>query len=121
MGKSGLFFLFLADGLGSITLTLCCLPPRPHRGSALEKCSPGWDGFQGACYKHFTTRRSWEDAESQCRHYGGHLATILTPEEQDFINGTWCRPGPRCVVPIKPLSMGCSESLQVLNLKPKSR
>ncbi|XP_064899354.1 brevican core protein isoform X2 [Columba livia] len=68
--------------------TCLCLPG--YGGSScerpLEKCSPGWDGFQGACYKHFSTRRSWEDAESQCRHYGGHLATILTPEEQDFIN-----------------------------------
>ncbi|KAK2543505.1 Bcan isoform A [Columba livia] len=68
--------------------TCICLPG--YGGSScerpLEKCSPGWDGFQGACYKHFSTRRSWEDAESQCRHYGGHLATILTPEEQDFIN-----------------------------------
>ncbi|NXK14616.1 PGCB protein, partial [Herpetotheres cachinnans] len=71
-------------------LTCLCLPG--YGGSScerlLEKCSPGWDSFQGACYKHFSTRRSWEDAESQCRHYGGHLATILTPEEQDFINGT---------------------------------
>lgn len=65
----------------------------------LEKCSPGWDSFQGACYKHFSTRRSWEDAETQCRHYGGHLATILTPEEQDFINGMWCCPGLRCILP----------------------
>ncbi|KAM6038150.1 brevican core protein isoform 2-T2 [Theristicus caerulescens] len=69
-------------------LACLCLPG--YGGSScerpLEKCSPGWDGFQGACYKHFSTRRSWEDAESQCRHYGGHLATILTPEEQDFIN-----------------------------------
>uniref|UniRef100_A0A8B9BNZ8 Brevican n=1 Tax=Anser brachyrhynchus TaxID=132585 RepID=A0A8B9BNZ8_9AVES len=64
-------------------------PLAPHRGSALKRCSPGWESFQGACYKHFSTRRSWEDAETQCRHYGGHLATILTPEEQDFINGTW--------------------------------
>ncbi|XP_062454059.1 brevican core protein isoform X1 [Rhea pennata] len=65
-----------------------CLPG--YGGSTCErplrKCSPGWDSFQGACYKHFSTRRSWEDAETQCRHYGGHLATILTPEEQDFIN-----------------------------------
>ncbi|KAM8794358.1 brevican core protein [Eudromia elegans] len=65
-----------------------CLPG--YGGSACEqplhKCHPGWDGFQGACYKHFSTRRSWEDAEGQCRHHGGHLATILTPEEQDFIN-----------------------------------
>ncbi|XP_075593393.1 brevican core protein isoform X8 [Balearica regulorum gibbericeps] len=69
-------------------LACLCLPG--YGGSScerpLEKCSPGWDSFQGACYKHFSTRRSWEDAETQCRHYGGHLATILTPEEQDFIN-----------------------------------
>ncbi|NXG26629.1 PGCB protein, partial [Grallaria varia] len=69
-------------------LTCLCLPG--YGGSSCErplrKCSPGWDSFQGACYKHFSTRRSWEDAETQCRHYGGHLATILTPEEQDFIN-----------------------------------
>ncbi|NWS64076.1 PGCB protein, partial [Chunga burmeisteri] len=72
-------------------LTCLCLPG--YGGSScerpLEKCSSGWDSFQGACYKHFSTRRSWEDAETQCRHYGGHLATILTPEEQDFINGMW--------------------------------
>ncbi|NXF66759.1 PGCB protein, partial [Ciccaba nigrolineata] len=70
-------------------LACLCLPG--YGGSScerpLETCSPGWDSFQGACYKHFSTRRSWEDAETQCRHYGGHLATILTPEEQDFING----------------------------------
>ncbi|XP_019411142.1 PREDICTED: brevican core protein isoform X4 [Crocodylus porosus] len=55
----------------------------------LQKCGPGWDSFQGSCYKHFSTRRSWEDAEMQCRHYGGHLANILTPEEQDFINNQY--------------------------------
>ncbi|RLV88790.1 hypothetical protein DV515_00015301 [Chloebia gouldiae] len=69
-------------------LACLCLPG--YGGSSCERplrrCSPGWDSFQGACYRHFSTRRSWEDAESQCRHYGGHLATILTPEEQDFIN-----------------------------------
>uniref|UniRef100_A0ABM5F3L9 Brevican core protein isoform X2 n=1 Tax=Pogona vitticeps TaxID=103695 RepID=A0ABM5F3L9_9SAUR len=52
----------------------------------LEKCHPGWDGFQGFCYKHFSTRRSWEEAETQCRDQGGHLASIMTPEEQSFLN-----------------------------------
>ncbi|NWX42543.1 PGCB protein, partial [Steatornis caripensis] len=69
-------------------LACLCLPG--YGGSSCErplrKCSPGWDSFQGACYKHFSTRRSWEDAETQCRHHGAHLAAILTPEEQDFIN-----------------------------------
>uniref|UniRef100_A0A673U8J7 Brevican core protein n=1 Tax=Suricata suricatta TaxID=37032 RepID=A0A673U8J7_SURSU len=55
----------------------------------LRFCSPGWDAFQGACYKHFSTRRSWEEAETQCRTYGAHLASISTPEEQDFINSRY--------------------------------
>nr|XP_012623168.1 brevican core protein isoform X3 [Microcebus murinus]XP_012623169.1 brevican core protein isoform X3 [Microcebus murinus] len=55
----------------------------------LSFCSPGWDSFQGACYKHFSTRRSWEEAETQCRMYGAHLASISTPEEQDFINNQY--------------------------------
>nr|XP_020766470.1 brevican core protein [Odocoileus virginianus texanus] len=55
----------------------------------LHFCSPGWDAFQGACYKHFSTRRSWEEAENKCRMYGAHLASISTPEEQDFINNRY--------------------------------
>ncbi|KAM6106396.1 LOW QUALITY PROTEIN: brevican core protein [Pterocles gutturalis] len=66
-------------------LACLCLPG--YGGSTCERplaqCGPGWDSFQGAGYK-LSTRRSWEDAESQCRHWG-HLATI-PPEEQDFIN-----------------------------------
>ncbi|XP_057351031.1 brevican core protein isoform X7 [Manis pentadactyla] len=55
----------------------------------LHFCSPGWDSFQGSCYKHFSTRRSWQEAETQCRMYGAHLASISTPEEQDFINNRY--------------------------------
>ncbi|KAM4663322.1 brevican core protein isoform 1-T2 [Discoglossus pictus] len=54
-----------------------------------EKCLDDWDTFQGYCYKHFHTRKSWEEAETHCRDYGGHLASIMTPEEQDFINNQY--------------------------------
>ncbi|XP_063172809.1 brevican core protein [Candoia aspera] len=68
-----------------------CLPG--YGGDAceisLQKCQPGWDNFQGFCYKHFSTRRNWEDAETQCRNYGGHLASIMTPEEQSFVNNQY--------------------------------
>ncbi|XP_041648483.1 brevican core protein [Cheilinus undulatus] len=52
----------------------------------LEVCEPGWEKFQGFCYHHFTMRQSWEAAEQHCRMCGGHLLSVMTPEEQDYIN-----------------------------------
>lgn len=68
----------------------------------LENCEPGWDKFHGFCYRHFSQRLSWEVAEQHCRVQGAHLASIMTPEEQAYINSmtathlsmhciyTWC-------------------------------
>ncbi|XP_075700046.1 brevican core protein isoform X2 [Rhinoderma darwinii] len=55
----------------------------------VEKCLEDWDTFQGFCYKHFYDRKSWEEAETHCRAYGGHLVSIVTPEEQDFVNNRY--------------------------------
>ncbi|XP_028978782.2 brevican core protein [Esox lucius] len=55
----------------------------------LEQCEVGWQKFHGNCYKHFTQRLSWEVAEQHCRMVGGHLMSIMTPEEQDFINNNY--------------------------------
>uniref|UniRef100_A0A3B4ZIS9 Brevican core protein-like n=1 Tax=Stegastes partitus TaxID=144197 RepID=A0A3B4ZIS9_9TELE len=52
----------------------------------LEVCEPGWEKFQGFCYRHFSKRQSWEAAEQHCRMCGGHLLSVMTPEEQDYIN-----------------------------------
>ncbi|XP_065101508.2 brevican core protein isoform X1 [Paramisgurnus dabryanus] len=52
----------------------------------LEHCEPGWEKFQGFCYKHFTKRQKWEVAEQHCRMSGGHLVSIMSPEEQEYIN-----------------------------------
>ncbi|KAM8921492.1 brevican core protein [Pelodytes ibericus] len=55
----------------------------------VEECLGDWDTFQGFCYKHFHIRRSWEEAETHCRDSGGHLISIMTPEEQDFVNNKY--------------------------------
>ncbi|KAL7887459.1 hypothetical protein AOLI_G00051800 [Acnodon oligacanthus] len=55
----------------------------------LERCEPGWEKFQGNCYKHFSKRQSWEAAEQHCRMCGGHLVSVLSPEEQHFINDNY--------------------------------
>ncbi|XP_034729540.1 brevican core protein isoform X2 [Etheostoma cragini] len=52
----------------------------------LEVCEPGWEKFHSFCYHHFSKRQSWEAAEQHCRMCGGHLLSVMTPEEQDYIN-----------------------------------
>ncbi|KAM7373307.1 hypothetical protein PAMP_008170 [Pampus punctatissimus] len=55
----------------------------------LEQCEPGWDKFHGFCYRHFSQRLSWEVAEQHCRMLGAHLVSIMTPEEQSYINSNY--------------------------------
>uniref|UniRef100_A0A4W5JRM2 Neurocan b n=1 Tax=Hucho hucho TaxID=62062 RepID=A0A4W5JRM2_9TELE len=72
-----------------------CLPS--YGGATCEKdtegCEHTWRKFNGHCYRYFSRRHTWEDAEKDCREHSGHLASIHTLQEQDFINSghdnTW--------------------------------
>ncbi|KAK3551191.1 hypothetical protein QTP70_013871 [Hemibagrus guttatus] len=72
----------------STTVKCLCLPTYGGEFCQidLEQCEPGWEKFQGNCYKHFSKRQSWEVAEQHCRMSGGHLVSVMSPEEQYFIN-----------------------------------
>ncbi|XP_042637618.1 aggrecan core protein [Orycteropus afer afer] len=70
------------------SFTCLCLPS--YGGDLCEidqeVCEEGWTKFQGHCYHHFPDRKTWVDAESHCRKHQSHLSSIITPEEQEFVN-----------------------------------
>lgn len=42
--------------------------------------------FNGASYKVYKQKMTWEQAKEYCESLGGHLVTITSQEEQDFVS-----------------------------------
>ncbi|XP_041648237.1 neurocan core protein-like [Cheilinus undulatus] len=66
-----------------------CLPS--YGGATCERdtkgCEHTWRKFHGHCYRYFSQRHTWEDAEKDCREHSGHLASIHSLAEHNFIRG----------------------------------
>ncbi|XP_041061476.1 neurocan core protein [Carcharodon carcharias] len=74
------------DGINSFTCL--CLPSYAGRlcEEDTEGCDHNWQKFLGHCYRYFSHRRLWENAEKDCRSHGAHLASIHSAEEKEFLN-----------------------------------
>ena len=60
--------------------------PICERIQSVVSCPAGWEEFGGHCYLVFLTpNTSWQSAERDCQSKGGHLASIHSKAEEDFI------------------------------------
>lgn len=53
-------------------------------------CPTGSTYYDGSCYVYISSpKKNWLDAENYCKTtYGGHLATIYSNDQQDFLFNT---------------------------------
>nr|XP_025138935.1 C-type lectin domain family 4 member D isoform X4 [Bubalus bubalis] len=85
-------FLSCKKGTGFFRLPkqhpkVTCVREKPElKGGGTWNCCPvGWKAFQSNCYFPFNDNKTWAQSESHCSGVGGHLATISTGAEQNFI------------------------------------
>lgn len=49
----------------------------------------GWTQFGSNCYKlKADTRKSWSEARSDCVEEGGDLASVLSPQEEQYVTAS---------------------------------
>lgn len=63
---------------------------RPQR---CYRCSSGWRPHEDSCYRVFGFSYSHWDAEDYCRRQGGHLASIHSSSDDNFIRSLWISSG----------------------------
>ncbi|XP_056001586.1 uncharacterized protein LOC125654833 [Ostrea edulis] len=95
-GFSGGFLINPGDGneiLAEVSqlremLTLLTAQVKSSCGCATSpgsRCPDGWTMFSGSCYYFGVVPKSWQDSEVACERLGGHLATVHSTEEEQFI------------------------------------
>ncbi|XP_077373698.1 brevican core protein [Festucalex cinctus] len=70
----------------SISLATAPIVEQPKVEEAVHGCPEGWLEFMGSCYLHFPDRHTWSDAEQRCQELNGHLVSVRSEEEQQFLN-----------------------------------
>ena len=51
----------------------------------MPECTPPWEENNGTCYFWSQDKLFWGAAEERCRELGGHLATVTTEKEHNYL------------------------------------
>ncbi|CAI4224821.1 unnamed protein product [Auanema sp. JU1783] len=72
--------------LPMIALSILLILPLFQEVEAGLGCEQNWHSFGSHCYRHYLGKPvTFDEAEEICISNGGHLASINSPEESDFI------------------------------------
>jgi hypothetical protein len=52
----------------------------------IDNCPDGWEEFEDHCYQYRTKNVTWSEANADCILSGGHLSSIHSQAENDFIS-----------------------------------
>jgi len=50
-------------------------------------CQAGWSAFNGKCYKSFSEKKTWDEAEDECVKEEANLVSLHSEEEHQFVVG----------------------------------
>ncbi|KAJ8042854.1 Snaclec agglucetin subunit alpha-1 [Holothuria leucospilota] len=50
------------------------------------KCPEGYTAFKDSCYKYYRMKKTFDESKAVCNGRGGHLVTITSRAENDFIS-----------------------------------
>jgi len=60
-------------------------PGTPEPDQILKGCPGTWQMFDSHCYKFSEDHVTWSEAEGRCQEEGGHLTSIVSEEENQFL------------------------------------
>ncbi|XP_075948329.1 uncharacterized protein LOC142950652 isoform X2 [Anarhichas minor] len=75
----------LARLLFALLLTETSASPSASETEQASPCPPRWLLFGQRCFAFYPVWSSWTNADLMCSQKGGHLASLHTPEERQFV------------------------------------
>ena len=55
------------------------------KDSCMPECTSPWEENNGTCYFWSQDKLFWGAAEERCRELGGHLASVTTEKEHNYL------------------------------------